>query len=91
MEGRIVFFEFCADERKEVVPVEKRFGSFRKVFFVIGQTVVPNTFAGVEEHVGVQVFPFGVFKCRDDLWFVEREDLIMKSVCEFVEDDSGVL
>ncbi len=91
MECRIVFLEFCAHEREEVVPVEKRFGSFREVFFMIGETVVPNTFAGVEEHVGVQVFSFGVFKRRNNPWLVEREDLIVKSVREFVEDDSRVL
>lgn len=71
MKSGVVLLEFCADEGEEVVSIEKRLGAFCEVLFVIGQAVVSDAFASIQEDVGVQVFSFCFFERGNDSWFVE--------------------
>ncbi len=90
MERWVVLLEFRADKGEEVVSVEKRLGSLCEVLLVIGQAVVTNSFAGVQQHVGVQFLSLRVLKRSDDARLFEGEDLVVESVGEFVKDDGGV-
>ncbi len=90
MERWVILLEFRADKGEEVVSVQKCLGPLCEVLLVIGQAVVTHSFARVEEHVVVQFLSFRFLKSSDDTRFFERENLVVESVGEFVEDDGGV-
>ena len=88
---RVVFFEFGADKRVEIVPVEKRLRALGKVFTFIGKAVMANGLARVEQDVFVELRTFGGFEGRDDFGVLKPEELIVVGVREFVKDDGRVL
>ncbi len=87
----VMLFLFRPDEGIKIIPVEKRFGALRKVFFGVAQAVVADGFSGVEQDFFVNLRFLGRIKSRLDFGMVETKELVVVGVGEFVQNHGRVL
>ena len=91
VEVGVMFLEFSAHERVEVITVEISFSALGKVFLVVGHGVVPDILPGKKHDPVITSCILGFFVCSDDCRMLKGEELVMVCVGEFVQHDCRVL
>ena len=91
VKDRIMFLELGADEGIEVVSIKVGFGSFGEVFHRSGGGIGADFLTGVRKNLVVKPGLHGLPVGGEDAGFVvAAQDLVMKGVAQFVENDRRV-
>lgn len=86
MHDRIVRLQFSPDKREKIIAVKIRFGGLSKIFFVIGECIVPHFFSGIEQDFLIEAGVSGGLECFQNVRVIESEELIMVGMSQFMKN-----